>query len=120
MNGKDLVSDMKTMTRNAIVGLCIVLGANILGAQTITCPEVRGDGSWKTDRVSLDLQRGENGTLTGLITISDSPLFAAGRIRGTLEGNVISGTITGEQGDHVARFNGGRRPVDCTASSIPE
>lgn len=101
------------MIRNLIIGLVMTFGATGLFAQTIGSDEFRGDGSWKTDGVvkrssrwSLDLQRGEDGTVTGLITISDSPLFAAGRIRGTLEGNVISGTITDEQGEHVARFSG--------------
>jgi hypothetical protein len=101
------------MTRYTSLAIVIAL-ATVAGAQSAAFDELRGDGSWKTDgkakratqQWSLDLQRSSDGTVSGLITVADSPLFAAGRVHGKLEDRVISGTITDEQGNHVARFNG--------------
>lgn len=102
---------MRTLTCAILLAM---VGTSAVVAQTIASKELRGDGSWKIDgyakrstqQWSLDLHRGDNSAVTGLITVTDSPLFAAGRVNGRLEGNVITGTITDEQGEHVARFNG--------------
>lgn len=97
----------------SFVAICIALAATA-SAPSISAKELRGDGSWNPDgkakvasqQWSLDLRRGDDGTITGLITVTDSPLFSVGRVQGKLEDRVISGTITDEQGNHVAQFNG--------------
>jgi hypothetical protein len=101
------------MVRFATVAALIAL-ATAASAQSATFDELRGDGSWNPDgeakvatqQWSLDLKRSDDGTVSGLITVTDSPLFSVGRVHGKLEDRVISGTITDEQGNHVAQFNG--------------
>jgi hypothetical protein len=91
-----------------------ILLASSAGAQEAPPDELAGGGHWKTDgeattpaqQWSLDVQRSDDGTISGLITVADSPLFAAGRVHGTIDGRVISGTVTDEQGDQVLQFNG--------------
>lgn len=75
---------------------------------------VRGDGGWKTDgkaqraaqRWNIDLKRLEDDTLTGLVTIEDSPLMHDGTLAGKIEGGRVSGTIQDDKGLHVATFVG--------------
>lgn len=101
------------MTRRT--SLAIVLAfATVANAQSMDVDRMRGGGSWKTDgevkrttqQWSLDLRRSDDGTVSGLITIKDSPLFSVGKVHGKLDDRVISGTITDEEGKEVAQFNG--------------
>lgn len=96
------------------LGIVISVFCGTASAQLSDPADIRGDGSWKTDGVAkraaqrwnLDLRRADDGTISGLITVTDSPLLQAGRIHGRIDGRTISGTILGDQGEYVARFNG--------------
>lgn len=97
----------------ALVAVVLVGPAGVWG-QGPVAEQVRGEGSWTSDgtarglaqRWSLHLQRAEDGTVWGLITVRDSPLLRAGRVVGKMEGRTISGTITDEQGRVAVRFTG--------------
>jgi hypothetical protein len=106
---------MEADMRKCCVALFVFASiAAAVGAQTLDRAELSGRGSWKTDhdqkrpaqRWSLDLQRGEDGAMSGEITIGDSPLFRTGRVAATVDGDSIHGRITDEQGEHVANFDG--------------
>lgn len=94
--------------------IAVLLLTSTAIAQHITSRELRGDGSWRTDgeiqttsqQWSLNLQRGDHDRITGLITVSDSPLFRLGTVDGTFDGRIISGTITDETGSPAATFTG--------------
>lgn len=94
--------------------LSALLSAGIAYAQSSDSANLRGAGSWKTDgeterpvqQWSLDLKRGQDGTVSGTIDVAGSPLVGSGRVEGKFDGRVIAGAIVDSQGGHVARFNG--------------
>lgn len=80
----------------------------------LTARVLRGKGNWKPagvrrrplQRWSLDVTRGDNGEVTGSVTVSDSPLLANGRVRGKIAGEQVSGTVVRPDGAEVLRFWG--------------
>lgn len=80
----------------------------------LTSTTARGDGGWKTDgltekvtqRWDLSLRRGADGSISGQISVDDSPLLATGTVQGRLDGRRISGVILDEAGNRAASFEG--------------
>jgi hypothetical protein len=95
--------------------LIVTLAVGTAAAQPdLATTELEGGGSWKVDgeakrssrQWDLDLQRAEDGTITGTIRVDGSPLLSEGRVQGKLDGNLISGAIVGEDGERAATFTG--------------
>jgi hypothetical protein len=80
----------------------------------ITATDISGSGSWQTDgkstaptqRWSLDLKRGADNSVYGRVTLTGSPLASTGYVRGKIDGQLVSGTIVDDTGNHVAAFEG--------------
>lgn len=81
--------------------------------QPLRASELRGAGSWKTDRIAqrpsqrwdLDLKRDGN-RVSGTIDLTDSPLADRGFVEGYVSGARIDGRISDQIGRLVARFRG--------------
>ncbi len=80
----------------------------------LTTTSVRGDGAWKADgraakttqRWDLSMTRKADGSVSGRITVVDSPLLTNGSIEGRLDGRRLSGVILDEGGNRAASFDG--------------
>lgn len=92
-----------------------VLAADAVDAEpVIRSTEIHGDGDWQTRGVSksagrqwhLDLQRGPDDTLTGRVQLQGSPLGSAGTLHARIDGTHLSGTITGDDGQTIAKVQG--------------
>jgi len=82
-------------------------------------PEIRrghiaGNGRWKAhgqrqrlrQRWSVDVERNDEGSISGQLVVEDSELFSSGHIEGSVRGGRITGVIFSTHGDPVAQFNG--------------
>jgi hypothetical protein len=79
----------------------------------ITARRLRGGGEWQNATArqavrqwDLDMTRADDDSLSGSVTLVGSPLMQRGRLRGTIEGRRVSGSVTDEAGNHVATFVG--------------
>ena len=99
----------------AVIGIGpVAMAQTVRDHPVLTSTEARGDGDWKTDgrtqkatqRWDLDLTRAEDGSVSGEITVADSPLLANGSVQGRMDGRRISGVILDEAGDRAASFEG--------------
>jgi len=80
----------------------------------IRAAEIHGGGDWQKRGVSksagrqwhLDLQRAPDGTLTGWVDLQGSPLGSGGTLHAKLDGTRLSGTITGNDGQTIAKVQG--------------
>jgi hypothetical protein len=108
---------MKTGRVSMVFVLLLVLEVAVAGgssAQTITAREVHGGGGWKTDgkaqrsaqRWSLDVQRSDDDSIRGRISVADSPLFTDGNVEGKIDGRIVTGTISDDAGNRIATFTG--------------
>ncbi len=109
---------MRAAGIRAMILAAAVLAAASAGAQNapqaITAREVHGGGDWKTDgkahrgaqRWNLDVHRGDDNAIRGRITVADSPLLSTGNVEGKIDGRIISGTISDDDGNQIATFSG--------------
>ena len=75
-----------------------------------------GAGAWKaqgkienpSQRWSVDVKRTADGSVSGQITVEDSPLLSSGTLVGKVEGQSIAGTINDDNGLQAATFSGRR------------
>lgn len=55
---------------------------------------------------ALDVRREANDRISGRVDLGDSPLAAAGNVDGRIDGKLVSGRITDDVGQLIARFEG--------------
>jgi hypothetical protein len=81
----------------------------------ITARVIEGGGAWKTDgespkasqRWELDVTRGDDNSLSGQVTLHDSPLLTTGKVQGRiLGGRTVTGRVLNEAGEAVVSFQG--------------
>ncbi len=80
----------------------------------ITARVIEGGGQWKTEglaakssqRWDLQLTRGDDDTLTGRVTLGDSPLATSANVHGRLVGRTLTGRLIDDEGNYVASFEG--------------
>jgi hypothetical protein len=97
----------------ALMSVAAVVG-EVVTAQVITAREVHSGGGWKTDgkaqrsaqRWNLDVQRSDDDSIRGRISVADSPLFTDGNVEGKIDGRIVTGTISDDQGNQIATFTG--------------
>lgn len=74
-----------------------------------------GAGIWKsrsqglaraTQEWSLVVRRGDDDSLHGRMSIGDSPSLEGGNVHGRVSGKAVSGTITDDDGNFLAAFEG--------------
>lgn len=110
------------MTRIVTIAIstCLLFPTAIAFAQeladhpVLTATTIHGDGAWKSDdkaakaaqRWDLTLSRASDNSVSGHITVADSPLLTNGTIEGRLDGRRLSGIIFDETGNHAASFEG--------------
>jgi len=76
--------------------------------------KMRGKGNWRAagegqravQRWSLDVERDDDGGITGSVVVDDSPLLVHGRVHGKINGRHVSGTISDPEGGDAVRFWG--------------
>lgn len=107
----------------AIVGAAVLFGATAVRADVawkgeersaIRAKRMAGGGGWKggrggdrsRQRWQLDVQRADDGSLSGEVVLSGSPLARKANLMGKIEGRLVSGTLADERGQLVASFRG--------------
>lgn len=95
------------------LSLVFMIGASVVDAADPPQSAVASAGEWRTEgraaRASQDWQldvRRDGDKLTGTIILGDSPLARVGKVDAHIRGNIIRGSIRGEDGRHVARIFG--------------
>jgi hypothetical protein len=108
--------------------LLTVLSLGISLAQVestaLTARDLRGAGAWQTDgksakttqRWSLDVKRADDNSLSGRVTFADSPLMQSGNLKGQIVGNLVTGSMSDDDGNFVATFNGQMNKSGFTGS----
>ena len=80
-------------------------------------PALRGGGGWESphgrapQRWEIDVTRRDDGVIEGRVTLYGSPLLRSGALRGAIEGRRVSGSISDDDGNHVATFIGRLLPA---------
>lgn len=103
------------------VGLFILCPGSVLPQSALplrVSTDVRGAGGWQPDGKvarpsqgwSLDVKRSPDGSLTGRVTLSDSPLMQSGNLKAQILGTLLSGTISDDDGKQVATVQGKLSP----------
>ncbi len=75
--------------------------------------QVHGKNKLANQHWNLDLRRGPGNTLEGTVDLSGSPLATHGIVRAKLQGVIVDGTITGEDGELVATIHGYLTKLGC-------
>lgn len=106
--------------RKSLVARALLLVAitYVCGVAVYAGFRLRGGGTWMADveahltqaatephRWTIDAERGENGSLTGTLTLSGSPNLTAATFDGQISGETVTGTIA-QGGQPIATITG--------------
>ncbi len=102
-----------------VLAAALTLAAASASAQTsttsaITSTSLEGGGDWRTDgraakpaqQWTIQLLHSADNALRGRISVAGSPLLDGGNVEGAISGATVSGTISDDEGNRVARFEG--------------
>jgi hypothetical protein len=106
---------MSTWAMTAIIAL-LALSARPAVAEEVELPSVdppitarviEGESPKASQRWELDVTRGDDNTLSGQVTLHDSPLLTTGKVQGRiLGGRTVTGRVLNEAGEAVVSFQG--------------
>lgn len=116
---------LSTVPTLAIVSTLAVAGVasadGDVGGLVPRAERMLGAGDWQThgrnklanQHWNLDLRRGPGNTLEGTVDLTGSPLATRGIVKAKLQGVIVDGTITGEDGELVATIHGYLTKLGC-------